>query len=657
MSTPDFTPEDERLTQELQIQRQIAFASGLFQGDITIRTLLESLAEGVIIIDKSGTILLVNTRVEKMFGYPKQDLIGQPHSVLLPERFREVHEEHQAGFFKEPRIRPMGQLLDLAGRRRDGSEFPVEISLSFIETIIGVLVLAFISDITLRKRYESSLQESEKLAHMLVEGMKDYAIFMLDAQGNVQSWNAGAELLKGYRAEEITGKHFSCFYPEEDRAGGKPTKKNLKMAANEERDEEEGWLVRKDGSRFWANVVITALRDENGNLCGFSNVTRDISERKRAEEEIRNSEEKLHYSATAADIGIWRWDLVNNELTWSERCKELFGYPPDYPMTYDAFLSSIHEEDRSHVDRAVHKALQEKTEYLIEMRVVLPDGRLRWVMSKGRGFFDDEGKPVCMHGIAMDITERKRVEMEIKMLNTSLAARTASLEDANRELEAFNYTAAHDLRQPLTVICSCCQVIKELCGDKLDEECRGYLQESYEGAFHMNRLIDALLNFSRMGHVEPRREMVDLSELAHEIVMKLKVTDLERQVDFRIADGIVANADATLLRMVLDNLIGNAWKYTGMREKAVIEFGVSDFDGVPKYFIRDNGAGFNMADKEKLFIPFQRLSSAGESKGFGIGLSTVDRIIRRHGGKIWAEGESGKGATFYFTLSAAGISN
>ncbi len=522
MSTPDFTPEDERLTQELQIQRQIAFASGLFQGDITIRTLLESLAEGVIIIDKSGTILLVNTRVEKMFGYPKQDLIGQPHSVLLPERFREVHEEHQAGFFNEPRIRPMGQLLDLAGRRRDGSEFPVEISLSFIETIIGVLVLAFISDITLRKQYESSLQESEKLSHILVEGMKDYAIFMLDAQGNVQSWNAGAELLKGYRAEEITGKHLSCFYPEEDRAGGKPAK-NLKKATNEERDEEEGWLVRKDGSRFWANVVITALRDENGNLCGFSNVTRDISERKRAEEEIRNSEEKLHYSATAADIGIWRWDLVNNELTWSERCKELFGYPPDYPMTYDAFLSSIHEEDRSHVDRAVHKALQEKTEYLIEMRVVLPDGRLRWVMSKGRGFFDDEDKPVCMHGIAMDITERKRVETEIKMLNTSLAARTASLEDTNRELEAFNYTAAHDLRQPLSVICSCCQVIKELCGDKLDEECRGYLQESYEVAFHMNRLIDALLNFSRMGHVEPRREMVDLSELAHEIVMKLKV--------------------------------------------------------------------------------------------------------------------------------------
>jgi signal transduction histidine kinase len=167
----------------------------------------------------------------------------------------------------------------------------------------------------------------------------------------------------------------------------------------------------------------------------------------------------------------------------------------------------------------------------------------------------------------------------------------------------------------------------------------------------MNRLIEALLNFSRMGHVEPRRDMIDLCTLAREVVMNLKLTEPERQVDFRIADGIVANADANLIRVVLDNLLGNVWKYTGMRKEVKIAFGVNDIDGVPVYFVRDNGAGFNKADAGKLFVPFQRLPGAEEFKGFGIGLATVERIIRRHGGGVWAEGEPGKGATFYFTLS------
>ena len=279
MSASDSDQEKARREQELRIQRQIAFASGIFQENITIRTLLESLAEGVVIIDNSGTILLVNTRAEEMFGYPKKELIGMPHAVLIPERFRKVHEEHEAGYFKEPRIRPMGQLLELAGRRRDGSEFPVEISLGYIETINGVLVMALVSDMTLRKQFEMRLKESEELFHIQMECVKDHAVFMLDTEGNVLNWNAAAERLKGYGAEEIIGKHFSCFYPEEEREA-KPAEV-LKKAAAEGRAEDEGWRVRKDGTRFWADVIITAIRDENGNLRGYSKVTRDITERKK----------------------------------------------------------------------------------------------------------------------------------------------------------------------------------------------------------------------------------------------------------------------------------------------------------------------------------------------------------------------------------------
>jgi len=255
-----------------------------------------------------------------------------------------------------------------------------------------------------------------------------------------------------------------------------------------------------------------------------------------------------------------------------------------------------------------------------------------------------------MLSIVRDISDRKSAEEEIGRLNITLADRAAELEIVNKELEAFDYTVAHDLRQPLNLLNSYCQVITTLCGAQLPEECRGYLNDAYNVTLRMNRLIEALLNFSRMGHLEPHRESVDLSLLAREVAGSLQQTSPERQVEFRIADGLAANGDAVLLQVVLDNLLGNAWKYTSVREQAVIEFGVREIDQVPTYFVRDNGAGFDMTDAEKLFFPFQRLPGAETSRGFGIGLATVERIIRQHGGKVWAESELNKGASFYFTL-------
>jgi PAS domain S-box-containing protein len=293
LSNPD--QEKTRQEQELRIHRLIAFASGLFQGDVTISTLLESLAEGVVIIDNTGTILLVNPRAERIFDYPQGDLVGKPLAVLIPERFRKVHEEHVAGFFEKPRIRPMDQRpdlpLDLIGLHRDGTECPLEVSLSFLGTINGVFALAFVSDITLRRRYEVQLRDNEELFHVQVEGVKDYAIFMLDTKGNILNWNPGAERLKGYPAEEIIGNHFSCFYSEEDRAAGIP-EEELRIAVAEGQVVAEGWRYRKDGSRFWADIIITALHYGDGSLRGFSKVTHDITGRKKVEDALRFSEDR-----------------------------------------------------------------------------------------------------------------------------------------------------------------------------------------------------------------------------------------------------------------------------------------------------------------------------------------------------------------------------
>jgi PAS domain S-box-containing protein len=650
MSDPD--EEKVRQEQQLKVHGQIAFASGLFQGDVTIRTLLESIAEGVIIIDVSGTILLANLRAEKMFGYARTNLIGKPLADLLPERFRKVHAEHVERYFAAPRIRPMDQRpdnpLQLIGLHQDGTEFPVEISLSFLETINGVLALAFVNDITLRKQYESDLHKIEELFHLQIESVKNYAIFTLDCQGNVLNWNAGAERLQGYAAEEIIGRHSCCFYSDADRKAGIP-EAELKQAAAEGQFAGECWRVRKDASVFWADVVITALRDETGNLYAFSEVTHDITGRKKTEDALRFSEARYRTLFRDNPSMIATLDAEWTILSANPIFASHLGYSQE-ELVGHSLLELFLEEDRAAVVEQFQRCLENPDQVgHWRLRKVRNGGGVLWVEETAQAVYDLNGAPNLLL-VCLDVTERKQAEDEIGRLNESLAERAGELEAANMELEAFNYTVAHDLRQPLSILNNYCQVIDRLFGDQLPEDCKDYIREAYEKTLQMNRLIEALLNFSRLSHVEPRRSTVNLSLLALEVAKTREMTAPGRQIDFKIADGVIANGEANLLRAVLDNLLGNACKFTEMREKAVIEFGVRDIDGVPAYFVRDNGSGFDMAHAGKLFTPFQRLPGAEKQRGFGIGLATAERIIRRHGGRIWAEGEPGKGACFYFTL-------
>jgi light-regulated signal transduction histidine kinase (bacteriophytochrome) len=250
----------------------------------------------------------------------------------------------------------------------------------------------------------------------------------------------------------------------------------------------------------------------------------------------------------------------------------------------------------------------------------------------------------------IEITDRKQAEEEIEILNTSLAAHAAELELANQDLEAFSYTVSHDLRKPLTNISCFCQIIQDLSGPGQGKECRDYVRDILAETLRMDQLIDTILTFSRLTRSPLHPGPVNLSEIAAKVTDRLSRGEPERQHEFRIAGGMVAEGDYKFLQVVMENLLGNAWKYTGSRKKAVIEFGAMEVGGKTAYFVRDNGVGFDMAHEDKLFIPFERLHGTAEFEGNGIGLATVHRIIQRHGGKIWAEGKEGKGATFFFTL-------
>jgi formate hydrogenlyase transcriptional activator len=241
--------------------------------------------DAIVVTAADGRIFAANPAVERLFGYCERELIGSFVELLLPERLRRDHPRHRAHFEASPSMRPMGTGLELYGRRKDGTEFAVDIMLSPVETGGTQSILTVVRDITQRKQTETALRRSEERFRLLVEGAKDYAIFMLDPEGRVATWNIGAQRIKGYRAEEIVGQHFSKFYPQEMVERGKP-EHELEVAAAEGRFEDEGWRIRKDGSRFWANVIITALRGPDGQLLGFSKVTRDFTDRKGAEESL-----------------------------------------------------------------------------------------------------------------------------------------------------------------------------------------------------------------------------------------------------------------------------------------------------------------------------------------------------------------------------------
>ena len=247
--------------------------------------LFESSPDSIVEANREGLIVRVNAQVESMFGYTRAELIGQPVNILVPERFRTAHITHQQSYHAAPHTRPMGAGLELYGRRKDSSEFPIDIMLSTLQAEGESLALAVVRDVTQRKQAEDALRRSEEQFRSIVNSVEDYAIFLLDADGRITTWNPGAERIKGYRAEEIIGRDVDSFYTEEDIARDKP-REALRLAASLGRYEDEGWRVRKDGSRFWADVVITAIRDKNGELLGFSKVTRDITVRKQTEDAL-----------------------------------------------------------------------------------------------------------------------------------------------------------------------------------------------------------------------------------------------------------------------------------------------------------------------------------------------------------------------------------
>jgi PAS domain S-box-containing protein len=477
----------------------------------------------------------------------------------------------------------------------------------------------------------------------MVSGVQDYAILLLTPQGIVDSWNAGAERIKGYRPEEIIGKHFSTFYPREARDRRWP-EHELRVASTMGRFEDEGWRVRKDGSQFWANVVITAWRDEAGKVVGFLKITRDLTARRETEMALRESEERFHQLVTnVTDYAIIQLDAQGFVVSWNPGAERIKGYAAeDIIGRHFSVFYPRDAVDAGWPERELEAARRSGT-FQDEGWRARKDGTMFWANVVISPFTDATGSLQGFWKITRDLTERKRVEDQLREAADRLRR-------SNRELEQFASVAAHDLQEPLRKIEAFGDRLRHRSAAALDERSADYLTRMLSAAGRMRRLINDLLAFSRVSTRPEPFVSLDLRTAVDDVL-----ADLEERLHQTGARVDIGNLPPVLaaplqMRQLFLNLLGNALKFRRPDTPAVVTVSGRRRGDMAEVVVSDNGIGFEPEYRERIFDVFQRLHGRQEYEGTGIGLAICRKIVERHGGTIVADSEPGAGATFTFTL-------
>ncbi len=505
-------------------------------------------------------------------------------------------------------------------------------------------------DITDRKQAENTIRQSEHFLQSVFDAIQD-GISVLDTDLNVVRTNNWMEQMYADHMPLVGRKCYEVYQQRDSACPLCPTVHTLETG---QKHTEIVPYPSGDNPTGWIELSAFPLRDEQGRVTNIIEYVKDITDRKQAEVALREGRQRLENLIENMPIVCFTFDRHGRILSWNRAAEHIYGYAKDEAVgakAYDLIVTPNTKDATDQVIKGVFEGLTiEGTEWQDRGR----DGAVGWRIGNAFPLLNADDSVYCGVNMNIDITDRKHAEAEVRKLNEELEERvrhrTAQLRAVNKELEAFAYSVSHDLRAPLRSMDGFSKAVMEDCGDKLDDQGRDYLKRVRRASQRMGQLIDDILALSRLTRSEMKYETVNLSAIAKNISQTLTESAPDRQVEWVIVEDVMVQGDAALLRVLMDNLLGNAWKFTAKHETAKIEFGLEERDDTLVYCVRDDGAGFDMEYADKLFGAFQRLHGVTEFEGTGIGLATVQRVISRHGGRIWAEAEVEKGAAFYFTL-------
>jgi PAS domain S-box-containing protein len=619
------------------------------------RTLIEQASDGIFVADAQGKYTEVNTSGCTMLGYTREEILGLTlHDVIdhddlaaHPLRLKELQEKKTL-------------LTERKMRRKDGSTFFAELSAKVLPNghYQGIL-----RDVTERKQAENSLRTNqEQLLSLIKEAPISIAMFDREMRYIATSQRWISEYGRGHT--DLVGRSHYEIHPDISEQWREAHQRG--QAGETLKSDDDMW-IQADGTKNWLRWAIVPWHDAEGNIGGIIISAEDITERKQAEEALQRTHDELERKVQKRTAALSEANAL---------LQALMDNVPDhiyFKDTQSRFIRNSRSQTnalglsdpaqavgKSDFDFFPHaaKAYEEEQEVMksgkplidFEEWVVWPDGRETWVSTTKMPLRDASGQTIGIFGISRDITERKRTEQAIRQLNTDLEKQAAELQTANKELEAFSYSVSHDLRAPLRAIDGYTRILIEDYESILDSEGKRVCNVISKEARRMGQLIDDLLYFSRLGRREMHSSRIDMKALAVSVFNELIKEEKSERIDFQIAKLPSVKGDITMMRQVWMNLLSNAVKFTSKKERAVIEVGSKPSKDELIYYVRDTGTGFDMEYSNKLFGVFQRLHSESEFSGTGVGLAIVQRIIRRHGGRVWAEGEVDKGATFYFAL-------
>jgi PAS domain S-box-containing protein len=636
--------------------------------------ILNSANFSIIATDEKGVIQLFNIGAERMLGYAADEVVNRitPADIHDPEEViaraaalslelgTTINPGFEALAFKASR--GIEDKYELTYIRKDGLRFPAIVSVTALRddpgTIIGYLLIG--TDNSARKQVEEKLRWTEESFRLMVESVTDYAIVMLDPEGLVVSWNTGAERIEGYRAEEILGRHFSQFYPDEDVRNGKP-RNDLEAAADKGRYEDEGWRVRKDGSTFWANVIFTPIRDPAGNARGFAKLTRDLTGPKQAEAARKQLDQRLRdqqfYTRSLIESNIDALMTtdplgiitdVNQQMVALTGCKrdELIGTP---------FKGYFNDPELAAASIDLVMSENKVTNY--ELTARSKDGKETVVSFNATTFHNRDRELQGAFAAARDVTERKRLDRVLQEKNVELERASAAAEKANLAKSDFLSSMSHELRSPLNAILGFAQLISSDLPAPTASQTASIDQILRAGWYLLN-LINEILDLAQIesGKLALSREPTSLAEVMSECQDMIEPQAQKRGITMTFPDFEVphfVDADRTRLKQILINLLSNAIKYNQANGAVVVECAASHSKRI-RISVRDSGAGLPPNMMAQLFQPFNRLGrERSTEEGTGIGLVMSKRLVELMGGAIGVASTVGLGSVFWFELNAA----